>query len=138
MMKFTRTALAGLLILAATGTSMAGWAQTSDLIGTEWRPVKIGNTAVYNLTPYFRFNEDRKVIGHGGCNGFGGMYRLGERRVKFKDLYSTLMLCPPAIMNNERGFLRALRNAKRLKRNGSKLVLIDNAGRKLAEFTQRH
>ncbi len=138
MMNFTRSTLACLLILSASGTAVAGGYGHKNLAGTEWRPVKIGRTAVFNLKPYFRFNEDGKVIGHGGCNGFGGAYKLKGRKVRFTDLYSTLMACPGTVMENERGFLRALGKAKRMKRKGTKLVLYSKGGKKLAVFIERH
>lgn len=138
MMNRMKSTLVSLLIVSAAGTANAVGNGPESLPGTEWRPVTIGEEAVNNLKPYFRFGEDGKVTGHGGCNGFGGAYTFKGRKVTFSDLFSTMMACPGAIMENERDFLQALKGAKRLKRKGTKLVLFGKGGKTLAVFIERH
>jgi len=138
MMNRMKSTLVPLLIVAAAGTADAMGNGTDTLTGTEWRPVRIGTETVSQPKPYFRFGEDGKVTGHGGCNGFGGTYTFDGHRVTFSGLFGTMMACPGTIMENERGFLQALKGAKRLKRKGTKLVLFGKGGNKLAVFIERH
>ena len=90
------------------------------------------------MKPYFRFGEDGRVSGHGGCNSFGGGYTLNGRKVTFSQMFSTRMACPGEIMTVEHNFLQALEKAERFRRDGTRLVLIGAEREKLAEFIERH
>lgn len=49
-----------------------------------------------------------QVAGRSGCNRFGGSWQQNGASVKFGPLISTMMACPPALMDLERKFLSTL------------------------------
>jgi heat shock protein HslJ len=54
------------------------------------------------------------VAGTGGCNRFGGRYRLdGPTGLSFSGIAATKRLCEEATMRVEEGLLRALHEADR-------------------------
>jgi heat shock protein HslJ len=56
------------------------------------------------------------VAGTGGCNRFGGRYRLDDpARVSFSGIAATKRLCEEATMQVEEGLLRALHEAGRFR-----------------------
>lgn len=65
--------------------------------GRYWKLVELNGQTVSALErmPYFILDEDGRVSGFGGCNGFSGGYELDEERarLRFHDLVSTLMGC---------------------------------------------
>ena len=81
--------------------------------------------------------EDGTVSGRGGCNGFGGMATISGEKLSFGPLAGTLMVCPEAVMDQERKFHDALAAtaAFRLDAAERKLVLLDAAGTELVRFT---
>ena len=131
--------MAGFLLAAAADRVAAGGVGIHSLAGTEWRPVIIGTDEISRHRPYFRFGEDGTVSGNGGCNGFGGTYRLDDDKVSFSRLASTRMACPEGdVMKQEHMFLQALEDARRVERSGTRLVLFGEGGEILAEFIERH
>jgi heat shock protein HslJ len=63
------------------------------------------------LTIHF---EDGQVSGNGGCNSYGGEYRVSGDKLKLEKLMSTLMACAdPAMMEQETIFMQALGDAQR-------------------------
>ena len=79
--------------------------------------------------------------GYGGCNGFGGGYRLDGDRLSHPPsepgLISTDMGCEPGVNDQERRFHAAIWRAVRVRRDGDRLALLDSAGAALVTF-QRH
>lgn len=83
-----------------------------QLSGTRWELFELNGTAVVpgggREGPYLVLNEaDSSIWGHGGCNGFFGMFTHSETGdLHFDDLASTLMACPD--MDVEERLMRAL------------------------------
>jgi len=70
------------------------------------------------------------VSGTGGCNRMGGKATISGNKIDFGRLVSTMMACPPAVMDQERKFHDALGLARsfRVDREQRKLILVDAAG----------
>lgn len=62
------------------------------LIELNGRPIKVSDQ--FRREPHFILRADSTVNGHGGCNGFGGNYRMeGMNGIRFSQLMSTLIAC---------------------------------------------
>jgi heat shock protein HslJ len=61
----------------------------------ELNGLKIVRSKNQTKEPYFILKlKDNRVIGHGGCNSFGGTYELqGVNKIKFSKIVSTMMAC---------------------------------------------
>jgi len=59
--------------------------------------------------------ESDQVSGLGGCNQYGGEYKISGQRLSFSALYMTEMACmsPEGIMDQEGRFLQYLGDAER-------------------------
>lgn len=59
------------------------------------------------------FGVDGRVSGHASCNRFNGGYTLTGEGLSFSRLASTMMACPPALMQQEQAFLSLLQDVIR-------------------------
>ena len=110
-----------------------------QLDNTEWRPMKVGQEAMQNIPQFVQFADDDTVLGNIGCNGFRGNYQLTTHKISITLLPMTKIGCPTQKFNDQqRMFLNALDKAAYYERTGTKLVLIDRDGQKLAELLERH
>jgi len=79
--------------------------------------------------------------GDGGCNGFGGGYRLNGGRLSHPPaeagLVATDMGCEPALLQQESRFLSAVWDAVRVCREGDRLELLGADGTALAVLERR-
>jgi len=98
-----------LVMLVACGKT------TGDpLNGTTWELYSIGRyspTADSKTTIRF---ENGQVSGLGGCNQYGGEYKISGQMLSFGELYMTEMACmsPAGIMDQEQRFFGALGDAR--------------------------
>ncbi len=78
------------------------------LTGVKWKLIKLNGKDVSNDRAYISFSEDNsRVSGNGGCNGFGGEYTTQEgNRISMSKLMSTMMACPD--METETNLHKAL------------------------------
>lgn len=103
-----------------------------------WKLIEINGQAIsgnFNKEPHFILkNEDNRVNGNGGCNGFGGTYTLSEEtnRISFSELFSTKMACPD--MSVEQAFMDILSKADNYSLNGDTLTLNKARMAPLAKF----
>jgi len=71
--------------------------------------------------------EDGRVTGSGGCNSYQGTYETGQAEghntLKIGPLAATMMMCDPAIMDQEDAFLSALQAATAYRLEDGSLVL---------------
>lgn len=108
--------------------SLSSAAATQPIEG-KWRPTQIGTLSVAGDTEAFvSFADFGRISGHGGCNRFFGSFETRGDSLEVGPLGATQMACPEAIMEHESQFLRALRESDRFNREGSDLVLMDEAG----------
>jgi heat shock protein HslJ len=106
--------------------------QDQALENTDWLLISYrGRDAIIEVksTALFQNNE---VGGFGGCNQFGGKYRLpvaGNNRIEIVDLVSTLMFCvePESVMEQEAAFLEILNDADRFEVANGRLTIYNTA-----------
>ena len=71
--------------------------------------------------------ENGRVSGSGGCNSYQGTYEIDQARdrntIKVGPLAATMMMCDPAIMDQEDEFLSALQAATAYRLEGGNLIL---------------
>src|SRR5690349_14032083 len=89
--------------LCCSGSSLM--AQNRDLTtgqqalaGTDWRLVSIGRVGaevpvVNGTTVTLKFGKDERISGSGGCNSYGGGYRVEGDRITFSQVFSTRRAC---------------------------------------------
>ncbi|HDR72803.1 MAG TPA: META domain-containing protein [Methanoculleus sp.] len=77
-----------------------------------------------------RFDDEGKVTGSAGCNGYGGDYRLEGTALSVSSVAQTLMLCsePEGIMVQEARFIDLLGSAAGCRIEDDRLILTDAAG----------
>lgn len=120
--------LVGLTLLAVLGVSACGSAGPSSsapsspsastgpggIMGPTWVVSTVGgNDTVADAQPTMTFGADGQVKGTGGCNSYGGPYRLDGSAIDVGDLASTMVLCADqSIGAQETAFLAALGGAQ--------------------------
>ncbi|MFN6482504.1 MULTISPECIES: META domain-containing protein [unclassified Nostoc] len=58
--------------------------------------------------------DDNQVNGFGGCNRFGGSFKLADDQLSLGTLDATQKGCDPVVMNQEVQFLSALQSVRRI------------------------
>jgi heat shock protein HslJ len=105
----------------------------AGLARTTWKVVNYnnGNQAVVSLATCTEvtvsFDAGGRVTGHAGCNTYTGSFESGNGTLRVGALASTPKRCsiPPGVMDQERKFLAALRNAATYKIEGNMLWIRD-------------
>lgn len=109
------------------------------LAGSDWRAEEIGGGPVLDRAqPTLAFADGGGVAGTGGCNRYFGSVTIAGDRIRFGDLGSTMMACPPAIMDQEQRFHAALKAAQRFRVDGptGKLILLGADDKPEARFAR--
>jgi copper homeostasis protein (lipoprotein) len=78
--------------------------------------------------------DSDRLSGSGGCNRLMGGYQLEGDQLRFSQLASTQMGCPPEAMAFEQRYVRALGLARRWSIDKNNLLLQDEQGRTLLVF----
>ena len=86
--------------------------------------------------PTLVIDEDGKVGGNAGCNGYFGAVVLDGDKATFGELGRTLMACDADRMNMEDAFLAALGSAQSLRLVESRLVVAYNGGQSELVFSR--
>jgi putative lipoprotein len=112
--------------------------ETINLVGTSWLVEDIdGRGVIDNLQSTIRFDTDGRVSGMGGCNRYFGSVTIDGGSISFGPLGATQMACPPAIMDQEDRFLRALANARRFETKNGLLYVFGDGQAPLLRFSRR-
>ena len=144
-------AAASLLVIAVaciitagciSGTSTPGPAVA--LPGTSWSLYSYlaENGSLVSVLPgteiTVRFENDGKIIGSAGCNGYGGNYLQSGTTLSISSLVQTLKLCtePAGIMEQESRFMDLLGSAAGCRMENDRLVITDAAGTDVLVFVQ--
>jgi putative lipoprotein len=111
---------------AAAPTKGAG----PKLHGTYWMLVELnGKPAVPGMgktQPYIRLHREQGSLeGSSGCNGVVGTYIVEQDALRFTPSGTTLMMCPPALMEQEQGLINALKATSSYKIERDSLDLIN-------------
>jgi len=84
------------------------------IVGPTWVVATVGGSdTVAGSRPTMTFGADGQVQGTGGCNSYGGPYKLDGAAIDVGDLASTMMLCADqSIGAQETAFFAALGGAQ--------------------------
>lgn len=139
------------LSLAAAIAMTAGCAATSgsappdtgltpsySLTNTYWKLTQLDGAAVTMAPQQERevritLTDDGKVHGFTGCNQVMGGYTLAGTALRFTQLASTRMACPPPLMQLESAVLANLNSVTGYQLEGEKLILLKD-GAPVARF----
>lgn len=91
----------------------------------KWRVVEIGELVAGAAETTLEIAQDGTVSGAGGCNGYGGEAVITGGAIEFGPMFSTMMACEPAIMDQELAYLTALKSVQGWRHQGGDLVLFD-------------
>jgi len=91
-----------------------GGTNGDPLNGTTWELYSLGQySPIADSKTTIRF-ENGQVSGLGGCNRYGGEYKISGQMLSFSELYMTEMACmsPEGIMELEQRYLQSLGDAR--------------------------
>jgi heat shock protein HslJ len=109
----------------------------APLTGSSWLLEDLGGKGVIdNAQSTIAFAEGGKVSGRGGCNRYFGTVEVSGEKLHFGPMGSTKMACPPALMDQEDRFLKALQDAERYKMDGAFLLIYCKGLEKPLRFTR--
>jgi putative lipoprotein len=109
----------------------------ANLAGSEWRPSRIGTSAVSPKASLFvQFRSAARLTGHGGCNQLFGHYKISGNEISIGPIGSTRMACAESVMALEMAFISALEGAKSFRRDKTTLVLFNASGKEQASLIQ--
>jgi heat shock protein HslJ len=118
----------------------AGGAPTlgpGERIYATWRLDDIaGRGTVDRLNPPLSILRDGTLRGESGCNRFTGKATIDGEKLKIGNLATTRRACPPAVMDQEKRFLAAMRQAAGWRIENEMLVLTDDKGGALLRFSR--
>ncbi len=118
----------------------AGMTATNDgleLVG-KWQVEALGGRPVIDRSlAYIQFSEDGKVGGNSSCNQFTGNYEWSGSKLSFGQAATTRKMCPAALMDQEKIFLKALAEVVKVEMRKELLVLLDAAGNELISASRR-
>jgi heat shock protein HslJ len=128
------------LIITTSDGQELHFASTNPLLNTEWQLVSYGEPGAEtpvvegsNVTLAFR--PDNFVEGNGGCNGFGGTYRIDGSNLTISEIVSTMMACTDdAVTQQESTYFLALQAATRFETTGGELTIFFGEGAEQLNF----
>jgi len=116
------------MLLLSACESLGG----TSLNGTSWELSEIRGKAPLAGSHITIAFEDGQVKGSGGCNSYGGEYRVRGDTIKFGMMMSTLMACADtAMMEQETAFMQMLGQAQRVELVDDQLQIIGSEGEAL-------
>ncbi|HEY5903337.1 MAG TPA: META domain-containing protein [Anaerolineales bacterium] len=119
---------AAFAVLAACGTGASG----DPLSGTSWNLASVDGAAALPDVKVTAVFKDGQVSGTGGCNSYGGKYRVSGEKLEISEVVSTLMACSgEGIMDQESSFLGGLDKAKSFTLSDGKLEIGTSDGKTL-------
>lgn len=122
--------LGAVVACAKIATSQADDKPLPNLAGSEWGLQ--GQDA-----PFVQFGANGEMTGNGGCNNFGGSYKLNGERLIIGPIMSTKKACMGDVMQQETAFFQALQKAHRVAATRLKLVIYDADNNELLSLIRR-
>jgi heat shock protein HslJ len=120
-----KTLILAMMIMAS---AIGAFAQADRLGTRQWKLVQLDGLNVQaSSRAYLELDANQtRFTGNTGCNRMFGTVDVQGRRIDFSNIGTTKMACSdPRVRRVETGFVRALENADRLRRNGNTLELLD-------------
>jgi putative lipoprotein len=123
-------------ILMAAVMSVAS-AGDNGMVGQEWLAEDIGGRGVVdNVRTAITIGAGGEVTGSGGCNRLRGVAQTDGSSLTFGTMATTRLMCPPAVMDQEGKFLRALDLTREFRLDGPYLKFLDRDGAALVRFAR--
>ena len=121
--------LAAAMILAAGCTSAPPASSRAALTNTYWKLTELHGARVTMAPGQERevritLDNDGKVSGFTGCNQLMGGYTVAAEVLRFTQLGSTRMMCPPPAMQLESAVLAHLNSVTGFRIEGEQLILL--------------
>lgn len=130
-------ALVTVIVVGGCETTGSETRPVRDLAGTSWLATDIGGKGVTDgVRPTLTFAEPGKVAGTGGCNRFFGAVTVDGPSVEFGKMGSTMMACPPPLMEQEKRYLDALGEAKRFEVRDGMLLIFGDGPSPIIRFSE--
>lgn len=135
-------AAAGLLGLTACAPLMERLSGGSQLENTQWQLESLGpkgaeTPVVAGSTVTLSFEAGGQAGGSGGCNSYGGNYKVKGATLSFDEVVSTLMACADeTIMQQEAQYYEALRTTGEFQVSGDRLSIEYNGGESALHFVR--
>ena len=108
----------------------------APLTGTDWTFKRVGGRAMPAKHPVHLQFEAREFGGDDDCNRYGGRYRSGPERLRFRDIISTAIGCDFAGQARP-DWSRALRRTRFYRLTEGQLLLLGKRGRTLARLAPK-
>lgn len=117
------------LTLSACGLVGKG---TSDLKGSAWELVSLGDALTVPGTNVTLSFEKDNLGGNGGCNSYGGEFKIKGDKLTIGSVYSTEMYCEAeGIMDQEARYFQLLSSVESFSIAGEELILTNTDGETL-------
>lgn len=126
-------------MLATIALPYAAHAQdVPPALSAEWLAEDIeGRGVIDDLQTTLEIRTDGSFGGHAGCNSYRGQMASGEGdKLSFGPAAATRMMCPPALMDQERKLLDALPKVASWAIENGILTLSDTAGKPVLRFAK--
>ena len=83
------------------------------------------------------FQEGGQAGGSGGCNSYGGEYKIQDGKLSFSQIIHTEMACvDKALMDQEESYFQALQSAGEFERTSDQLKIQFNNGQEVLNFVR--
>jgi len=113
-------------------------ARASDIEGFVWLAEDIAGAGVVDRARSTLQVREGRIAGSSGCNRYTGSGRLENGEVRIGKLAVTRMACPPALMDQEAKFLKALSASQRYEIGADGLLrLYDGGGAATLRFSRQ-
>ena len=111
----------------------------ADPAGSTWLAEDImGGGVIDRAQSTLRLLPEGRVAGSSGCNRFTGKGLVSAGKVEIGLLATTRMACPPAVMDQESRYLKALAASKRYEIGSDGLMrFYDGSGATTLRFSRR-
>jgi putative lipoprotein len=109
-------------------------AAADDLTGHVWLAENISGVVVDTVQTTIAINAAGDVSGSGGCNTLRGTAQVNGTSLTFGTIATTRKMCPPAVMDQEVKFVRALDLTREFRIDGPYLFFLDGSGAELVRF----
>ena len=116
-----------------SGSSSAGVASVTALQRGEWRVEDIAGAGVIDNSPAtLRFDANGRLSGNASCNRLIASYTVEGSKLTISPAGTTMMACPPALMDQERKLVELLGTVTRysIDQTGT-LTLTTTSGKKI-------
>lgn len=105
--------------------------ESADLLRGDWKVAAIGAAHVKKGSrPTLVFDAEGRVSGNGSCNRYFGGFKLTGEGLTISEIGTSMMMCDPPLMDQERNLFKALEQVRRFEvGKAGKLRLVDEKGR---------